>query len=188
MMTRGELNDRPSMSGLGFFQTTSVLPIGDGVVSTLDAFTLTLSLPKETCSILPAQVAFGSAVVLLTVIWVRLPLLCGEELLTHVVYDSMANDQDYVDLGRTCADRFQALDRGSGGRRLDKLNRSVLGAIGQPTDCSRRTSTLCVSSGALINLSTVELAEIQRRVIKPGKRNVTSRILNAKDDKDKIAA
>ena len=45
----------------------------------------------------------------------------------------MANDQDYVDLGRACGEICQALDRGLKGTRLDALSQSVLGAIGQLT-------------------------------------------------------
>ena len=45
----------------------------------------------------------------------------------------MVNDQDYVELGLTCADVCQALDRGLKGRGLDELSQSVLGAIGKLT-------------------------------------------------------
>jgi hypothetical protein len=45
----------------------------------------------------------------------------------------MANKQDYVDLGLSCADVCKALDRGLEGRQLDELNKSVLGAIEQLT-------------------------------------------------------
>ena len=41
----------------------------------------------------------------------------------------MANENDYVELGLSCADVCRALDRGLDGRRLGKLNQSVLGAI-----------------------------------------------------------
>ena len=45
----------------------------------------------------------------------------------------MVNEQDYVELGLSCADVCQALDRGLNGRQLGELSRSVLGAIGQLT-------------------------------------------------------
>ena len=45
----------------------------------------------------------------------------------------MANDMDYVDLGRACGEVCQALDRGLKGTRLDTLSQSVLGAIEQLT-------------------------------------------------------
>ena len=41
----------------------------------------------------------------------------------------MANKEDYVELGLSCADVCQALERGLDGRRLNELNQSVLGAI-----------------------------------------------------------
>ena len=45
------------------------------------------------------------------------------------IQDTMSNDQDYVDVGLSCADVCQVLDRGLNGRRLDELSPSVLGAI-----------------------------------------------------------
>ena len=45
----------------------------------------------------------------------------------------MANDQDFVDLGRVCANVCQALYRRLKGRQLDGLNQSVLDAIGELT-------------------------------------------------------
>lgn len=45
----------------------------------------------------------------------------------------MGNDQDYIDLGRTCGDVCQALYGRLKGRQLDGLNQSVLDAIGDLT-------------------------------------------------------
>ena len=42
----------------------------------------------------------------------------------------MANDQDFIDLGRVCADVCQKLYRKLKGRRLGELEQSVLDAIG----------------------------------------------------------
>ena len=42
----------------------------------------------------------------------------------------MANDQDFVDLGRACGDVCQVLDRRLEGKRLDELSHSILDAIG----------------------------------------------------------
>jgi hypothetical protein len=42
----------------------------------------------------------------------------------------MANNEDYVELGRACADVCQALYQRLKGRRSDELNQSVLDAIG----------------------------------------------------------
>ena len=54
--------------------STSQQPQGrDGALSTLDVFIQTLTLAKDTCGVLPAQVAFGTAVALLTMIRVRFP-------------------------------------------------------------------------------------------------------------------
>ena len=47
--------------------------------------------------------------------------------------DSMENGEDYVELGLSCADVCQTLDRGLNGRGLDELNRAVLAAAGQLT-------------------------------------------------------
>jgi hypothetical protein len=52
----------------------------DGVVSTLDVAIELLNLGRVTCSISPAQVAFGSVGVLLTIIRVCCLLFCGGEL------------------------------------------------------------------------------------------------------------
>ena len=45
----------------------------------------------------------------------------------------MTNEQDYVELGISCGDVCQALDRGLNGRRLGELSQTVLGAIGKLT-------------------------------------------------------
>jgi hypothetical protein len=45
----------------------------------------------------------------------------------------MANDQDYVDLGRVCGHVCQVLYRRLKGRQLDGLNQPILYAIGDLT-------------------------------------------------------
>ena len=45
----------------------------------------------------------------------------------------MTDEQDYMDLGRSCADVCKALERGLEGRRSDELSRPVLEAIEQLT-------------------------------------------------------
>jgi hypothetical protein len=45
----------------------------------------------------------------------------------HVVQDTMANDQDYVDLGLACGEECKALERGLDGRRLNELSTRRLG-------------------------------------------------------------
>jgi hypothetical protein len=54
------------------------------VLTTLDVFIQTLRIARDTCGIPPAQVTFGSAYALLTMIRVRFSLLCENELVTHV--------------------------------------------------------------------------------------------------------
>ena len=55
----------------------------DGIISTLDVFIQVLSIAKDTCAVPPAQIAFGSASVLLTMIRVHPSLLCEKNLSTH---------------------------------------------------------------------------------------------------------
>jgi hypothetical protein len=57
----------------------------DGVQTTLDLLIQALNIAKDACGIPPAQVAFGSASVLLTMIRVRFPPFHGEKYLTHAV-------------------------------------------------------------------------------------------------------
>jgi hypothetical protein len=45
----------------------------------------------------------------------------------------MANEQDYVELGLSCADICRALDRGMNGKKLGDLSQSVCEAINQLT-------------------------------------------------------
>ena len=45
----------------------------------------------------------------------------------------MANERDYVDLGLSCADICNALQRGMGDKKLDDLSKSVRDAINQLT-------------------------------------------------------
>ena len=45
----------------------------------------------------------------------------------------MANEQDYVELGLSCANICRALDRGMNGKKLDDLSKSVCDAINQLT-------------------------------------------------------
>ena len=47
--------------------------------------------------------------------------------------DTVANKQDYVDIGLACADVCKALERGMGGKKLDDVSQSVRDAINQLT-------------------------------------------------------
>ena len=105
----------------------------DGVLVTLDLFIQTLNIAKDACGVPPAQVALGSASTLLTMIRVCFSIYREGTLLTLVVQDTIANDQDYVELGQACAEVCQALYERLKGRRSDELNQPVLGAIGTLT-------------------------------------------------------
>ena len=94
---------RPPVFGFGLFLTADTLLIflsylpptstmasasqppkrREGLLSTLDVVIQASTLAKDTCGIPPAQAVFGSVSVLLTLIRVRFPPLCGE-LLAHV--------------------------------------------------------------------------------------------------------
>jgi hypothetical protein len=56
----------------------------DGVLSTLDVFIQALNVAKDSCGIPPAQIAFGSASVLLTMIRVYFLSPCEGTLLIRV--------------------------------------------------------------------------------------------------------
>ena len=56
----------------------------DGILTTLDVFIQVLNLAKDSCGIPPAQIAFGSASVLLTLIRVRLLTFCEDGVLIGV--------------------------------------------------------------------------------------------------------
>ena len=99
----------------------------------LDADIQALNRAMDTCGISPAQAAFDSAGALLTTIRVRSLLFRGGKLQAHVLQDSMADEEDYVDLGRSCADVCKALERGLEGRQPDELSPSMLDAIEQLT-------------------------------------------------------
>jgi len=45
----------------------------------------------------------------------------------------MTNDDEYINLGLTCASVCTALDRGLGGKLMDELNTSVCEAIKELT-------------------------------------------------------
>ena len=101
-----------------------------GLLSKLDVAIQLLSNAKDVCGIAPAQVALGSACVLLTAIRVRF-VLFSNDLLFTLIQDTMGNKQDFVDLGLFCAKVCGALDRGLNGKRSDELSESTHEAIEQ---------------------------------------------------------
>ncbi|KAF9791098.1 hypothetical protein BJ322DRAFT_1208324 [Thelephora terrestris] len=122
----------------------------DGLLSKLNVAIQLLSTAKDVCGVAPAQIALGSACVLLT-----------------AIKDTMGNRQDFVRLGLSCADVCETLDRGLYGKRSDELSESVHKAIGK---------------------LTATMTEIQQNVTEKGEQNWASRFLNARNDKDAIAA
>ena len=99
----------------------------------------------------------------------------------------MANDQEYVELGRACGDVCQILYRKLRGRQADELNRSLLDAIGDLTACVTPTMPALVDT--LTNdLNRRTMTGIQRKVIKESERNAATRFILARSSKDKIAA
>ena len=106
----------------------------DVAITTLDLFIQTLNIAKDACGVPPAQVALGSAGVLLTMIRVCFFLFRVANLFRlTLIQDTRANDQDYVDLGQACAEVCEGLYQRLKGRRSDELNQPVLGAIGALT-------------------------------------------------------
>ena len=102
----------------------------NGVLSALDLLVQTSNIAKDACGIPPAQVAFGSASLLPTMIRVRFSLFREVDLLICDVQDTMENNEDNVELGQACADVCEALYQRLKGRRSDEINQSVLNAIG----------------------------------------------------------
>lgn len=106
----------------------------DSAFSLLNAAIESLNLAKEISSVTPAKAVLGSVSVLLTMIRARFFLshMATSSRLTFI-QDLIANDQDYVDLGLSCADICRALDRGINGKRLNDVSKSVREAIFQLT-------------------------------------------------------
>ena len=105
----------------------------EGILSTLNVAIDGLNFAKEVADVTPAKAAFGSVAILLTMIRVS-PI--SSELrhfkFTHL-QDTMVNEQDYVDLGLSCADICKALKRGMGEKKLEDLSKSVRDAISELT-------------------------------------------------------
>ncbi|KAF9787210.1 hypothetical protein BJ322DRAFT_708206 [Thelephora terrestris] len=129
--------------------STSWRQKGRDLLSSFEADIQLLNRAKDTRDLPPAHDAFDSASALLT-----------------TIRDSDV-DEDYTQLGFSCADVCRALDRGLDGTRMDELSPSVFRVIEQLT----RTVT-----------------RIQKKVVKRGNQSAASRMLNTKKDKDAIAA
>jgi hypothetical protein len=158
----------------------------EGVLPTLSVSIEALDIAKDTWGFPPAQVALGSAIVPLTMIRVSFPLFCEDEFRLTPIQDTMSNSEDCNELGQTCGDVYQKLYRRLKGRQLDRLNQSVLDAMGDLTWLVSHTIDVHVTQFAHRCLNRRTLAGIERRVAKQGKRTAVLRFIL--DNKDKIAA
>lgn len=106
----------------------------DDALSTLDVAIETLNLAKEISSITPARAVFGSVGVILTTIRVSF-FLFYETMSSRPAFEqgSMVNQQDYIEVGLSCAEICGVLDRGTKRKRTEDLSQSVHGAINQLT-------------------------------------------------------
>jgi len=104
-----------------------------GALSSLNVAIEVLNLAKEVSDITPAKAAFGSVSVLLTMVRVRSPNSAMMNSWLTSIQDTMTNEQEYIELGLSCADICRVLDRGLEGMTLGNLSRSVCEAINQLT-------------------------------------------------------
>ncbi|KAF9781810.1 hypothetical protein BJ322DRAFT_247283 [Thelephora terrestris] len=116
--------------------------------SALDADIQVLNHAMDACHLQPAREAYDSAGALLT-----------------TIRDSTADEEDYMDLGRSCLDVCKALERGLEGSQPDEVSPSILEAIKQ---------------------LTATLTAIRKETVNKGKRNMRSRLFR-KDREDTIA-
>ena len=102
------------------------------------------------------------------------------------IQDTMVNKTDYVDLGLACADVCRALRRGMNGKRTRDLSPPVHEAITQLTTWVKLVTH--ISDDFLTDsLNRRTIAEIQEKVSEKGRRNIPSRLVHVKSDKDLIA-
>ena len=96
----------------------------------------------------------------------------------------MANEADYVELGLSCADTCQAIDRDMK-RRGDGPTSPALNAVERLTTSVKLVTN---STGKFANLALNRrtIAEIQKHIVKRGKRNAFFRPFYA-DNEEKIA-
>ena len=102
--------------------------------------------------------------------------------------DSRINRKGYVELGLACADVCKTLDRGLNHRQVDRLSRPVLEAIEQLATWVETSGNAHCCRLVYNAFDCRTVAQIQRSAIEPDNRNLFSRILNPKKDKDAIAA
>ena len=102
--------------------------------------------------------------------------------------DSVANKQDYLELGLNCADICGALDRGMNGKRPDDFSQSVCKAISQLTMWVKAPVPQFEHCTDDAPDHARAATDIQKNAIKKSGRRHISRLFYTKDDKDKIAA
>ena len=102
----------------------------DSVLLSINAAINTLDLARNTTGVESVKDAFGSAGLLLTTIRVRFPSSgpCWA-VADRCTQDSVIEEKDCVELGLTCSEVCQALDRGINGRRQEQLSQPVIEAI-----------------------------------------------------------
>lgn len=100
--------------------------------------------------------------------------------------DHMADKSEWIEIGLACADVCTALDRGIGGRKQGDLSQAVYGEITQ-----LMTWVESVMHGLDISLTCAlyhrTVAEIQRKATKYRERNIISRFLHTKSDREMVA-
>ena len=102
-------------------------------IAALDMAINGLNVVRAAACATPVNPIFGSVAILLVMIRVSsLPLTTRYSGLTHS-QNTVANEQDYVDLGLSCAAICEALERGMGGKKLEDLSKPVRDAINQLT-------------------------------------------------------
>ena len=102
----------------------------DVALSTLDGVIQALGVAKDVCGVPPAQIALGSACVLLTTIKVRsLPHSSMADFKFTLAQDTMGNKDGYIGLGLSCAEVCKALDRGLKGTGSEEPSKIVVEAI-----------------------------------------------------------
>ena len=158
----------------------------ENVLLSLDAAIEGMNLAEEISSHTPAKAIFGTVSALLKMIKVYLLLFCGDGLWFTHIQDSMSNKTDYVELGLACTSVCEALQRGMNGKRKRDLSQPVRKAIKELTTWVKPIMHgLDSSLTGFLDRRTV--MEIQEKVTEKSKRNLASRLVYAKSDKDAIA-
>ena len=102
--------------------------------------------------------------------------------------DSVANKQDYLELGLNCADICTALVQGMDGKRPEDLSRSVCDAISKLTMWVKAPVPQVEQYADDAPDHPSAATDIRKNAVKKSERGHVSRLLHTKDDKDKIVA